>query len=273
MIQTSLIISVYKNTTFLKAVLDSIAFQTVKPSEIIISEDGHDLQMDAFVQQYNFDIPYQHLTQEDIGWRKNQALNKAIRSANYEYLIFIDGDCVLHPHFIENHIALAGEKKILAGKRVKLGDSFSKKLLQSNVQVFSQNFMRDYSLIKDEGGKFCEEGITLPLNYITRQLIKFLGISSIKGCNFSCYKEAIIDINGFDEEYIRPAIGEDIDLVWRFKGLGYKITSIKHFCVQYHLNHKESWTDQSENEKMMHQKMTQKTFRCVHGLKQLQHQI
>ena len=268
MIQTSLIISVYKNTAFLKAVLDSIAYQTVKPTEIIISEDGDDCQMKAFVEQYKSATPIRHLSQEDIGWRKNQALNKAIRSATYEYLIFIDGDCVLHPRFIEHHIILADNKNILAGKRVKLGDHFSDRLKNSNVKKFSQDFLHEYRSIKKDGGKFCEEGISIPLNGFTKQIIKFLGISSIKGCNFSCYKSALEDINGFDEDYIRPAIGEDIDLVWRFKGLGYKITSVKHFCIQYHLNHKESWTDQSENEKMMHQKMKNKTFRCINGLKQ-----
>ncbi len=270
MIQTSLIISVYKNTAFLKAVLDSIAYQTVKPTEIIISEDGDDLQMKAFVEQYKSVTPISHLSQQDIGWRKNQALNKAIRSATYDYLIFIDGDCVLHPQFIEHHILLSDKKNILAGKRVKLGDQFSHSLANTNVEIFSKNFLRDYSSIKKDGGKFCEEGISIPLNAVTKQIIKLLGISSIKGCNFSCFKSALEDINGFDEDFIRPAIGEDIDLVWRFKGLGYNITSIKHFCIQYHLNHKESWTDQSENEKMMHQKMENKTYRCINGLKQIE---
>ena len=140
MIQTSLIISVYKNTAFLKAVLDSITYQTVKPTEIIISEDGDDLQMKAFVEQYNSVTPIRHLSQQDIGWRKNQALNKAIRSATYDYLIFIDGDCVLHPQFIEHHILLADKKNILAGKRVKLGDQFSDSLANTNVEIFSKNF-------------------------------------------------------------------------------------------------------------------------------------
>ena len=37
------------------------------------------------------------------------------------------------------------------------------------------------------------------------------------GCNFSCYKQAMIDINGFDEELGNSAYASDTDLEWRFK--------------------------------------------------------
>lgn len=40
--KASLIISVYKNVTFLKAVLGLLKYQTEKVFEIIISEDGND---------------------------------------------------------------------------------------------------------------------------------------------------------------------------------------------------------------------------------------
>ena len=40
--KASLIISVYKNTIFLKGVLDSLRYQSEKDFEIIISEDGED---------------------------------------------------------------------------------------------------------------------------------------------------------------------------------------------------------------------------------------
>src|SRR5690606_22289914 len=217
----------------------------------------------------DFTIPYQHLTQKDTGWQKNPALNRAIRASKTGYLIFIDGDCVLHPKFIEHHLKMASEQVILAGKRVKLGPKFSEKLLNEDVQSFSKSYLSNYSKIKKEGGQFCEEGIFIPYNSLTSKLIKALGISSIKGCNFSCYKSAIETINGFDEDYTLPAVGEDIDLVWRFKGLEFRIVSVRHFAVQYHLHHKESWTDQTKNLAIMREKMAQKIFRCYNGLNKL----
>jgi hypothetical protein len=76
-------------------------------------------------------------------------------------------------------------------------------------------------------------------------------------------------INGFDEDYILPAIGEDIDLTWRFKGLGIRLFSVRNLAVQYHLYHKENWTDQSVNENMMKEKSIMKRFVCDNGLKKM----
>ena len=76
--KASLIIAVYKNAVYLKAVLDSLQYQTEKDFEIIIAEDGESADMKAFIEQYPFEQPYKHITQKDEGWRKNQCLNKAI---------------------------------------------------------------------------------------------------------------------------------------------------------------------------------------------------
>ena len=47
--KATLIISVYKNTTTLKAILESLERQTEQDFEVIISEDGQDEGMAAFV--------------------------------------------------------------------------------------------------------------------------------------------------------------------------------------------------------------------------------
>src|SRR5690349_4040341 len=99
----SLIISVYKDVDSLRVVLDGLRFQTERNYELVISEDGESEAMADFVKNYSFEGSFIHVTQPDIGWRKNQALNHAIKKASGDYLIFIDGDCVLHHKFIENH--------------------------------------------------------------------------------------------------------------------------------------------------------------------------
>lgn len=76
--KASLIVSVYKNTTFLKSVLDSLKNQSEKDFEVIISEDGEDAKMKDFINNYPFEQAHQHICQEDLGWRKNRSLNNAI---------------------------------------------------------------------------------------------------------------------------------------------------------------------------------------------------
>ena len=85
----------------------------------------------------------------------------------------------------------------------------------------------------------------------------------------SFHRDAIEKINGFDEDYILPAIGEDIDLTWRFRRAGFGLKSVRNFAVQYHLHHKENWTDQSINEKLMTEKMSRNEFVCRNGLVKL----
>jgi len=45
-------------------------------------------------------------------------------------------------------------------------------------------------------------------------------------------------INGFDERYEAPSIGEDSDVQYRLELNGIKIKSLNNIAVQYHLYHK-----------------------------------
>lgn len=266
--KVSLIISVYKDVENLKLVLDSLKFQTHKDFEVVVSEDGEFDGMKQFLAKYESPNKIMHLTQLDEGWRKNKALNNAIRKSNGDYLIFIDGDCILHHRFIENHIRRSGSKNIVAGKRIKLGPQYSK-FLKDNIDDllnFERRIHKELRAVKKDGAKFYEEGLFIDPDGLMGFIPKLRRMSQLKGCNMSCFKKSIEAINGFDEDYILPAIGEDIDLTWRFKGLGYKLASVRNTAVQYHIWHKENWTDQSENQRMMYEKQDAKKFVCDNGL-------
>ena len=268
MLEATLIISVYTNTIALKSVLDSVMNQSWKNFEILISEDGESNQMKTFLSAYPFDLTWNHLTQEDLGWRKNRALNQAVRSAKSDYLVFIDGDCVLHPRFMEMHHRYAKEGRILAGKRIKLNESLSERLSNGEITpTMVQHYLsKNIFSFKKKGFRFQEEGFFVDPDGFTGFIPNFRKMSQLKGCNMSFSKKAIHAINGFDEDYIRPAIGEDIDLVWRFKRAGYGLFSLRNLAVQYHLHHTENWTDQSENIRMMEEKQNANLFYCVNGL-------
>lgn len=264
----TLIISVYDNTRFLKCVLDSLMFQTDKRFEVIISEDAEHAEMKDFIQSYKHNWPVYHLTQPDYGWQKNRALNRASVSANTNHLIFIDGDCVLHPRFVEFHIKMFHEDYVLAGKRIKLDSETSGLLLDNKLKVtdIQKYILKNYFLIKKQGAAFIEEGLFLNPNSILGKLAGFRKMDKLKGCNMSFSKKALYAINGFDEDYTLPAVGEDADLAWRFGGLGFKLKSLRNLAVQYHLYHAESWTDQSVNLRLMQEKQEKQQYVCMNGL-------
>jgi GT2 family glycosyltransferase len=266
-----LIISVYKDVESLETILEALRFQTYRDFEIVVSEDGEFPAMKKFLTGYKHPNSIIHLTQPDVGWRKNQALNNAIRKSNSPYLIFIDGDCVPHHRFIENHFRFSSPKCIVAGRRVKMGphytDVFKKNI--HDLLKLEKKVVFDYWGMKKDNARFYEEGIFVNPISLPGRLLSKRKFRTMKGCNMSFYKHDIVDINGFDEDYILPAIGEDIDLIWRFKAAGLAFRSVKNFAVQYHLHHKENWTDNSGNEKLMFEKMKRNEFICKNGLLKL----
>lgn len=255
--KASLIISIYKNTQALKAVLDSLKRQTEQDIEVILSEDGNDAQMAAFIASYDFPWPMQHLTQPDEGWRKEKALNKAVVAAKSDWLIFIDGDCVLHPRFIEYHVRYQQRGIMLAGKRVKLNPELSERCMKGEkLCLFPYLFAR-------RGCRYVEEAFYCKSAEWLRRKVKHL-----VGSNMSMSRADLIAINGFDENYVLPATGEDYDIEWRMIANGCKIVSLRNLAVQYHLYHKENWQDQKENMVYCREVQAQNKIYCEKGIKQ-----
>ena len=268
--KASVIISVYDNPRFLNLVLDSLKLQTEQNFEIIISEDGENKAMKELVEKYPFENDYQHITQKDAGWQKNKALNNAIRHANADWLIFIDGDCVMHPRFVEMHLRYAGETVILAGKRVKL-DSETSLFLENNMpEAIGEMQKKCIRKLFTGRGKttFIEESIFISPDGWLRFIPGLRKANRLTGSNMSFSKKAIYAINGFDEEYTLPAVGEDTDLFWRFQAAGYELKPVRNLAVQYHLYHTEIWNDKTQNLERMQKNQSENRYICTCGLNQ-----
>lgn len=247
--KATVIISVYKNIEALSAVLYSLEQQTEQDFEVIVSEDGANQAMAQWIANYPSRWSLQHLTQEDTGWRKNRALNRAVLAANTDWLVFIDGDCVLHPRFVEMHIRYSGAGIVLAGKRIKLNPCLSGRLLRRE-----RLHLLPY-LFWHRGCQCVEEGFYIPLARLLRRPVRHL-----TGSNMSMSRTDLLAVNGFDENYTLPAIGEDYDIEWRLPASGCKIVSLRNLAVQYHLYHKENWIDDTVN---------MAYFRTVHAANQI----
>lgn len=271
-LKVSIIIAVYKDIEALNLIIKSLEYQTYKNFEVIIAEDGESSEMAEYVSKIT-NLKVIHTTQEDLGVRKSHSQNNAIRNSSGEYLIFIDGDCILYSNFIENHIRLSGKNNIISGRRVNLGPKYSTMLRSAKINSFwlEKNFLKKYfSIAKDaKQEKHTEEGILIkPFGFIHNKLLKNKKKHfPLLGCNFSCYRKALLDINGFDEELGNAAVAGDTDLEWRFQGLGYKIIVGRFIVNQFHLYHKRKVEDYSRgiDEQMINNKK-EKVYRCIKGI-------
>lgn len=270
----SVIISVYKNTAALEVVLKELQQQTILPDEIIISEDGDSQIMKEFIDSLHTSIEITHLTQEDIGWRKNKALNRSIVAAKGDYLIFIDGDVVPHKRFIEGHLYCSKPKRVCAGKRAELGPKYSQLVLENKLSIndIADNYFKKIIPLHKDNIRHYEDGIYIrPNGFLYNNIVQKKKISYLIGCNFSCYKEDILSINGFDEDYTLPSVGEDVDINWRFRRSGIEVISCRNIANVYHLWHKKGFgsSDLKTNDKIFHSRIASDQYICINGIKKL----
>lgn len=258
----SLIIAVYRRIDFLDLVLASIAKQHDVNFEVVIAEDDESSQVATFIDasRNRYKFPIQHVSQADKGFRKNRILNTAIQTAQAPFLVFIDGDCILHKDFLYHYARMAQNNTCLFGRRVMLGPQTSKNLLENhNLSILSF-----FQLLRTDSTRL-EYALYLPF------LTRFLKPKRIVGCNFCLSKETILAINGFDEDYTRPLFGEDTDIWRRLLLNNVKMRSTKFVNLQYHLHHekKQREEDWRHNEAIYLQKERDGHVTCRNGIQKL----
>ncbi len=263
----SVIISVYRDVEALRCILYALRRQTKPRFEIVVSEDGESPRMRQFVDEIRPDLPgLTHLTQVDQGFRKTRALNLAVCAASARRLIFLDGDCVPHRRFVENHLRYAAARMLTAGRRVQLGPRLSQWLRgrPSRITVLQNTF--SYLLLAPafhfDGGRNYEAG------FASRWLQRLRGDDPrfILGCNFSCDRADLLAINGFNEDYVQPGAGEDTDLEWRFQRSGVRLRSVRFAAPVFHLYHESSWTASAENERILAETRKRGEVYCRNGI-------
>jgi glycosyltransferase involved in cell wall biosynthesis len=240
MFKASVILAFYNRIDYLKYVLAGFERQTLADFEIIIADDGSVPEIVDEIERISKSLPFPltHLWHEDKGFRKNRILNRAISSANSDYLIFIDADCVPHSEFVKEHFNFREKGICFTGRRVNLSERFTNILTSEKIK---NGFLEKNNLKLIWDGIFgksfyVEKGFYFKNDFLRKYFNKKR--RGLLGCNFSIYKEDFIKINGFDERYEEPSVGEDSDVEYRLNLCGIKIRSLNNIAVQYHLFHK-----------------------------------
>ncbi len=240
MFHASVIISVYNRFDYLQLVFAGLERQSLWDFEVVVADDGSD---EKFVERLKkltplLSFPVIHVYQEDKGFRKNKILNQAIVAANSNYLVFIDGDCVPHKEFLNEHSRYRRKNVCLTGRRVNLSEKIT---LGLSPELVKKGYLEKntFKLVMDGlfGKSFDVEKGFYVKNKSLRDMFNKKA-RGLLGCNFSVYKEDLLKINGFDERYEAPSVGEDSDIQYRLELTGTKIRSLNNIAVQYHLYHK-----------------------------------
>ena len=267
----SLIAAVYNDLEALKLIVKSLEKQTYTNFELIVAEDNDSQEIRNYIKSVS-SIKIKHTQQTDDGIRKSRSINNAILASVGDYLIFIDGDCIPYSTFISSHIKLSEKNHILSGRRINLGKIYSNSIRRGLIEssLVEKTFPLNMPLMFLDKASHIEQGIYLkPDGWIYSKIVsKRKRNTALLGCNFSCFRDDMFAINGFDESYEGTAVADDTDLEWRFIGNGLTIKSCKNASNVFHLYHSSSHriVDSSSEVKVMNERKNNNIFYCEKGL-------
>ena len=256
--RVSLIITTYNWPESLFLVLKSIENQTIVPEEVVIADDGSNVETKEMIAKFQKDseLNISHSWQEDNGFRAAKSRNKAIAKSYGDYIILIDGDIILHPQFIQDHVNNAKVGYFIQGSRVLLTQDITEQRIINKKISFS----------------FFSKGLHSRKNSIHSIFLSKIfstNKNSLRGtrcCNIAFFKQDCINVNGFNNEF--EGWGrEDSEFVVRLFNNGTNRKNVRFNAIQYHLWHKESDRKSLDyNNQLLHKSIEHKLKVCKKGI-------
>ena len=267
----SLLISTYNWKEALALVLRSVATQSRLPDEVIIADDGSREDTAKLLKEIarDFPVPLRHVWQPDEGFRKARILNCAIAAARGNYIIQVDGDMLLHRHFVADHLSLAQPGRFLQGTRARTTEGETARLIAGGTPRFGWFVDAYFRDDKDRSTyHFGRRHHTLRLPWLAR--LKASSSGHPMGCNVSFWREDLLRVNGYDER-MQGYGTEDLEIDLRLRNAGLKRSQIKFAALALHLEHRSvAPTDPSDpdlpNNQLLYTARDEGRIRSEHGL-------
>lgn len=230
--EISLLLSTYQKPWHLRRVLASIAMQehVADRMELIVTDDGStdetaDLVV-RFAQSVNF--PVRFTTHAHAGFQLARCRNEGVGKSQAPYLLFLDGDCLLPPDHVWQHLQHRRRGEVMGGYCVRLDREISENIDEDAIRT--QKYLRSITrkdlrklAVRDWKARFY-------------RLLNHRDKPKLAGGNIGIWRSDYERVNGYDENF-QGWGGEDDDLRRRLVRCGVKIGSILRWTRTYHLWH------------------------------------
>jgi len=243
----AVIVTTYNWADALAAVLRGLARQTHRDYEVLVADDGSRPDTGERIAGIaaDYPVPLRHLWQADDGFRAAAARNRAVAATDADYLVFLDGDCLVRADFLARHAQLAAPGHLVAGNRVLFSAASSERVLQQGLAAEAWSPAQWLGQRLSGGVNRLSSLLRLPPGaWRDRRPERWEGV---KTCNLGLWRDAFLAVNGFDERYQGWGY-EDSDLTIRLIRNGIKrrdgrfATTVLHL---WHREHERAGTDQN----------------------------
>ena len=256
----ALAITSYERPDALAATLASVARQRDTPEEILIADDGSGPRTQAVIAAFAAvaRAPVRLVSQPHAGFRVARLRNLAIASSSCDYLVFSDGDMLLHPEFTADHRRLARAGFYTQGVRVLADAGLTGELIAQ-----PGRFPRP--LEPGLGG--VRRTYLLHSRVLGRLATRIAnGFISIKACNQGFWRQDLVQVNGFNEDMVGWG-PEDKELCARLRHAGVRRQTLLFGGIACHLHHPAaSRADLPANLALLESTQRGRKPRCEHGL-------
>jgi hypothetical protein len=173
-------------------------------------------------------VPARLVSQPHAGFRVSRLRNLAIAATAMEYLVFIDGDMLLHPQFIADHARFCRHGFYTQGVRAHADARETAWLIADPARkpgFWSPGFggLRRAYLLRSPA-------MASSMRRLANAFI------AIKACNQAFWRDDLVRVNGFDEA-IEGWGAEDKELAVRLGNAGVRRQTLLFGGIASHLHH------------------------------------
>jgi glycosyltransferase involved in cell wall biosynthesis len=265
--EVALIVSTYQRPRHLRLSLASIALQQELGGklELVVTDDGSTDETFEIVERFaaTVEFPVTLTTHRHGTFQLAQCRNEGVAASAAPYLIFTDGDLILPPDFVQQHLRQRRTRTALTGECYRLAEDACADLDEAAVR--SEAYRK---LVSPEE--------SLRVRKASRRarwhmLVRHPDRPRLVGWDVGLWRNDYERVNGYDENF-RGWGCEDDDLTHRLRSAGVRTRWINRWTCAYHVWHPRDATAPAvwqQGANVAYYQREHRPSRCLNGLYKL----
>jgi len=261
--ELAIIVTSYQMPWHIRRVLESIAVQrTNRPFEVVVTDDGSTDETASVVKSFGEQatFPVRFVTHPHTEFHAARCRNEGARHSSAPQLLFTDGDCLMPPDHVEQHMQAVRPGAVTCSYCVRLDRDVS--------QHVTLQAVRGATYVAWTSAEQRKKLRHMHYKALWYRLIRHPRKPALRSTNFAIARDDFERVNGFDENFLGWGC-EDDDFGRRLRSAGIRTKSILNRTCVYHLWHPPAPTRPQEWKQGGNVSYLQRSIRltrCVNGL-------